>query len=205
MTKIVIEGFSLGVSSGIYCLSSCIVFFLPYMFSEARQGIKNNFFLLLEFLFGRLCAYLIFALMISFLAQRYKEFIQPSFLSFALIFSSLLMIIYALVKNLPALKICQRIHSFWVFRRIPFILGFLLGINICPPFLLGLVKLIEIANIFLGVVFFLSFFLATCLYTLFLLFFAGFTHIQRLQNIARLVSLLVGLWFLFNGLLAFLK
>src|SRR3990167_8985204 len=76
--------------------------------------------------------------------------------SVTLIATSAFMIFFALTQKFPK-RFCLfsgggkplNIHS-------PFLLGLLLGLNICPPFLVGMARLLEIGNLWL---FFFFFFL----------------------------------------------
>lgn len=205
-SQIITEGFILGLSTGIYCLSACGPFFVPYLLAEGKGKIKTNLGFILEFMFGRLIAYLLFALVVGFLGTHYRTVIPPKLFSLALIFSSLLLIAYALTKNLPRWRFCGWLTSHFPVTRMPFSLGFLIGFNVCPPFLVGLTRLLELNNIMGGLLFFLSFFLGTSLYMLPLILLGPLaTWIERLRSIASLTALLSGIWFLVNGIFALMK
>ncbi|MFH1847713.1 MAG: sulfite exporter TauE/SafE family protein, partial [Candidatus Omnitrophota bacterium] len=143
MFRVITEGFGLGLSTGAYCLGSCLPFFAPYLVSEGRPGIRDNIYSELMFLSGRLCAYVLFSVVASALGILFEPKVPPSLASAALLFTSLAMILYALVKNFPAFRICGWAERRLPARRFPFVLGFLVGINICPPFLVGLARLLE--------------------------------------------------------------
>ena len=206
ISEVVTEGFILGLSTGIYCLSACGPFVVPYLLSEGKGKIKGNLGFILEFMLGRLIAYLLFSLVMSFLGIHYQTIIPPQLISIALVLSSLLLITYALTKNLPQWRFCKWLNFYTPISRVPFFLGFLIGFNICPPFLIGLMRLLELGNIKLGVLFFLSFFSGTSIYMWPLILLGPLaTWIDRLRSIASLAALISGCWFFINGIFGLMK
>lgn len=202
ISQIITEGFILGLSTGIYCLGACGPFFVPYLLAEGKGKIKTNLGYILEFMLGRLIAYLLFALVVSFVGTRYQTEVPPKLLSLALIFSSLLLIAYALTKNIPQWRFCNWLTAHFHISRMPFFLGFLVGFNICPPFVVGLMRLLEISNMMHGALFFLSFFGGTSVYMLPLILLGPLAAwIERLRFIASLAAMLSGVWFLINGII----
>jgi len=202
---LILEGLALGLSTGGYCLGACIPFLIPYMLSEAKSGVFQNLKFILEFLFGRLLAYIIFAFVISVLGQNFQGLAFSKILSVAMIISALLMLVYAFAKNFPKLHFCVKIGSNRHFAKMPFFLGFLIGINICPPFLIGMIKLLELASVAKGLVYFLGFFIGTAFFTLPLLSVTWLTKIKRLQNIGNITAFIVGAWFLLVGIFSFFR
>ena len=59
------EGFLLGLSTGFYCLASCLPLLAPYLMAEGKALWKFNFFIFLQFTGGRFAAYMLFALLAS--------------------------------------------------------------------------------------------------------------------------------------------
>ena len=60
MTALLAEGFGLGLSTGLYCLGACAPLFVPYLLAEGG-GWRPQLRALVEFMAGRLAAYLLFA------------------------------------------------------------------------------------------------------------------------------------------------
>jgi len=205
LANLLLEGLALGFSTGGYCLSACMPFLIPYMLVEAKSGVFHNLKFILEFLFGRLMAYIIFAFVISVLGQNFHGLVFSKILSIAMIISALLMLVYAFAKNFPKLHFCIKIDSSSHLSKMPFFLGFLIGINICPPFLIGMVKLLELASVAKGMVYFLGFFIGTAFYTLPLLSLTWVVKIKRLQNIGNITAFIVGAWFLMIGIISLLR
>jgi sulfite exporter TauE/SafE len=84
--------------------------------------------------------------------------------------------------------------------RIPFFLGVFSGLNPCPPFLVGVARLLTLNNVLGGVVLFIAFFLGTSVYMAPLLFVSLFNKSARIKQIGLMVGLLSGIWFLFVGI-----
>ncbi len=199
MSALLLEGFALGLSTGLYCLGACAPLFVPYLLAEARQGLRPNALVILEFLAGRLAAYLLFAAGASLLGQ--KAGAVPGWLLGAGIFlSGVLLSLYAVARNAPHLSFCLPLSRALGAARLPFLFGFLVGINVCPPFTAGLVRLLALRDLPAGVLYFSAFFLGTTLYMLPMLATAPLSRVQRLRGVASIASALSGLWFMGLGL-----
>ena len=85
------------------------------------------------------------------------------------------------------------------FKRLPLALGFVTGINICPPFAAGFLRLMELADIVKGFVYFIGFFASTSLFISPVLLGTPWLG-RRANEIGRLTLLLAGLWYIVLGL-----
>lgn len=199
MVRLIIEGWMLGLSTGPYCLGACMPFMIPYLFAEGRPTWGANLRLLGEFLLGRFLAYLVFGAAVGWIGGLLKPHLTQQFAALALGATAALMLLYALVKSLPHWAVCA-----WFLRRLPMIrmplvLGFLIGINVCPPFLVAVARLLQVGGLSSGMVFFVGFFAGTSLYTLPLLGVSPLTRRVRFQRIGTLSAILVGSWFLVSA------
>lgn len=201
MVRLIAEGWLLGLSTGPYCLGACMPFLVPFLFAEGRQALKGNTTILAEFLLGRFLAYLLFGALVGWLGAMLKPHISQQLAQTALAVTAFLMILYAVVKTLPHWTACA-----WILRHVPMVrmplaLGFLIGINVCPPFLVAAARLLQLGGLSSGMVFFLGFFAGTSLYTLPLLAVSPLTRTVRFQHIGRLSAILVGSYFLLTAFL----
>jgi hypothetical protein len=199
MLPIFSEGFVLGLSTGFYCLASCLPALLPWLLSEGAGRLKTNFSVLLEFLAGRFFAYLLFALVSIEIGRAGKPYLPARLAPLAMVLTALAMLcfLFATRGGLPG-KGCLRPVS-PVLRRIPLALGFMTGINLCPPFVAAFVRLVEMADFAAGLVYFAGFFTATSAFLLPALGVTPFTG-ERLKNIGRMTLFISGLWYLTLGL-----
>ena len=198
----ILEGWLLGLSTGPYCLGACAPFLVPFLLAEGGSTWRRNVALVSEFLLGRLVAYLAFGAVIGWLGEALKPHLNQRLASTALVVTSAVMILYAVVKGLPRWKLCALSAQRLPMRRLPFVLGLLIGINVCPPFLVAMARIIQLGGALSGAVFFLGFFAGTALWTIPLLSVSPFTRSLRAQRIGALAAVLVGAWFLLTASLA---
>jgi sulfite exporter TauE/SafE len=80
------------------------------------------------------------------------------------------------------------------------VLGFLTGINPCPPFLLAMASVFEGADPLGGILLFVAFFVGTSLYMLPLAFVGLLSRYEQIREVARLTAIIVGSVFLLTGI-----
>lgn len=202
IVQAVAEGFALGISSGIVCAGSCAPFIVPYLLMDSRPGVRANLPLFIRFLAGRLLAYVLFGAFVGWIGQEVKPYLSGEVHAASLIATSFLMILFSLGVTFHENPLCAFAarHRFW--KRFPFFLGFFLGLNICPPFLVGVARLLEVGSVLLGALFFTAFFLATSLYLVPIFVVLPLISTERLRAVGTLVSFLVGAYYLIFGIIS---
>jgi hypothetical protein len=78
---------------------------------------------------------------------------------------------------------------------IPLALGFLTGINFCPPFLMAFTEASSIVNLGQCILFFFMFFLGTAVFFLPLPFVGGLERFLLLRNIGKLAAILIAVYY----------
>ncbi len=205
MTRIIFEGLTLGLSSGVCCVGSCLVFFAPYLLVEGRVKISENIKKILSFMLGRLIAYIAFALIMGFIGASYRNIFTVKFSYISLIAASLAMLIYSLSHSFKNSGFCAHFIKRFSLLRIPFFLGVFTGLNLCPPFLVGAARLWTMNNIIGGVILFIAFFLGTSIYILPLVFVSSLNKSERVRQAGLIAALLSGAWFLFVGITGLMR
>ena len=200
MIQVIIEGLMLGLSTGAYCISVCLVFFMPYLLVDGKQKVFENLKNILSFLIGRFIAYIGFALLMGIIGDKYQNILTTKFSHVSLITVSTLMIIYALVNSSIDSKFCKPLVNRFSMMRIPFLLGLFSGLNPCLPFLVGVTRLWTLNSIFRGVILFSAFFIGTSVYMIPFIFVSYLNRIERVKQIGVMVAILAGFWFLFVGI-----
>ncbi len=195
----------LGLSSGIYCVGSCLVFFMPYLLVEGKQKVFENLGKILSFMTGRLIAYIAFALITGFIGSSYQSLFTNRFSNICLIAAASLMLIYSLSHSFRGSGFCAPFIRRFSLMRIPFFLGLFTGLNPCPPFLVGVARLLTLNNILGGVVLFIAFFLGTSAYMIPLVFVSYLNKNERIKQIGIMVALLSSIWFLFVGIAGLMR
>jgi sulfite exporter TauE/SafE len=192
------QGFLLGLSTGVFCLGYCAPVLVPYVLAEVRPQLRMNLGLVGQFLLGRLAAYALFGLAAGCLGVWVGGSLPRWVIALSLVVLSSLLILYALAQNLPRPALCRLMkgHS----ARMPSVLGFLTGINPCPPFLLAAAYVFEGADPLGGVLLFLAFFVGTSLYMLPLAFVGLLSRYEQIREVARLTAVIVGVVFMLMGI-----
>lgn len=193
---VLVQPFLLGLSVGIFCFTYCVPFIAPYIVAEERK-IKKNFKVILKFIFGRFWGYVLFGAIFGYLGERIDLPIVNLILIISLMVLSLLLIIYALGFLKPKWSLCS--GKFFK-EKSPLLMGFLMGINICPPFLMSLAYVFTLHSVIKGIVYFIVFFIATSLYLLPLVFLGLLGKLKEFRLIARISALIVGIIFLVYGI-----
>jgi len=191
----ILNGFLLGLSTGLFCISYCLPIYAPILLAESRTK-KQTWFVFVKFTLGRFIAYILFGAVVGFLGSKISNSIFSTIITIAVIILSCLLILYALGFALPKAKFCK------LFKKVkpPFLFGFLTGINVCPPFLLAMAYTFKSGDILGGIFFFASFFVATTLYIAPFTFLGYLSKTKLLTQIARVAAFVVGLIFLVIGL-----
>ncbi|HAP42599.1 MAG: hypothetical protein A2087_14670 [Spirochaetes bacterium GWD1_61_31] len=225
------EGFLLGLSTGSYCVMTCLPLALPSILAEPA-GHRANAARVGLFMLGRLLAYLAVGLLLGGLGTYAAGFLDPLHARRLQIASWLLsgavLSLGGLLYHFPRLKLCQLTARWWRPGRGLFLLGLAAGLSICPPFVAAAARLFGAGLVapslaggadgaataggpLAGVWYFFSFYLGTSVW-LIPLFAGGWLASPRLANlrsglkpVARGAMLLLGVYFLFfEGLLKIL-
>ncbi len=195
----------LGLATGPYCLTACAPMLVPYVLASVEGRRRRGLLTLGEFLTGRFLAYVLFGAAAGFFSGRFSGTLPARGVAAAVFGAGVLMLLYSLPKTFPTVRMCAHMNAFPGLRRLPLALGFLAGINICPPFLAGVARVLESGSAGFGGVYFAAFFAGTSVYLLPLAAALPFTHIKRLQSIGTLACGVAGLWFMGTGVVGLLK
>ncbi|MGQ9707983.1 MAG: urease accessory protein UreH domain-containing protein [bacterium] len=207
MTALIARALGLGLAVSFSCFGFCLPVALPVLFGTSQPGIKRSAWNLGLFLFGRFSAYLAFGLLFGVIGARLSGFapLRTIIIPFTYLLLGLLLFIYGIVAldPLARIRLCRLVRppsdSYWFVL----LLGFLVGISPCPPFLLGIATVVDFGGIKNGIFFFLIFFIATSLFFLPLLL-AGFVNRFHLVHTAsRILALITGGYFILLGLRLF--
>jgi len=196
MKDVLIQPFLLGLSVGVFCFTYCVPFVAPFLIAEKRK-LKNSFSFVLKFILGRFGGYVLFGAFFGYLGERINNYTINLILIIALIFLSLILIIYAFGLIKPKFSFCGKKI---IKNKSPLIMGFLMGINICPPFLMSVSYVFTLHSTIKGIIYFIVFFLGTSLYLLPLVFLGLLSKIKEFRIIGRIAALVVGIVFLVYGI-----
>ncbi|MFA6028473.1 MAG: sulfite exporter TauE/SafE family protein [Elusimicrobiota bacterium] len=205
MRTLCAEAFALGLSTGPYCLSACAPLLFPYLLGGGQEGWKRQLAALAEFLGGRLAAYLLFGAAAGALGAAALQRLPAALVGGAILASGLLLLAVFAVETFPQASLCAWALRRPVLRRAPFLLGFAVGINLCPPFVAGFLRAAGSGGAGSGALYFLSFFAGTSLFLLPFVAAVPMSAVERLRAVGRLACGLSGLWLCGQGLFVLLK
>ncbi|NLH17470.1 MAG: sulfite exporter TauE/SafE family protein [Phycisphaerae bacterium] len=164
------SGFLLGLSLGAACLASCAPILVPWYLAQAA-GWGRNFVLLGLFSAGRLVGYGVFGIL-AWIIHPVIDSLRHSFV-FGLIYLALgIMLIHfgrTQFHNPCVSKGLMRRIPAEIFARpgiLAVIMGVLVGLNLCPPFLAAFTKAAETPSLAASVIFFVCFWAGTTVYLL---------------------------------------
>jgi len=194
-----VNGFMLGLTTGPMCFTMC----MPMLISVTLGGekLQNNriWIFIGKFAAGRFVAYLGFGILVSLLG-KYLGSVSHQISATATVVLSIILIGYGLGLKLPHVGLCKIANRSSEHPHFPTLLGFLTGLNICPPFLLAISYTLQrtVSPMF-GILFFMSFFVATSLYLLPLGIIGYFPRRDRLLLFGKIAAVGVGLIFFVRG------
>ncbi len=200
MLQSLTEGFTLGLATGVVCLSTCTPIYLPYLLSSDRKLMKSVV-AILEISAGRFFSYLTFGAIAGFLGAQINQVNREIFTAIAYILLSIYLI-FSAIRTRNEHKKCA-VPKYAAMTRSAFVLGILTGINFCPAFLIALSNAMNLAGPLSGMLLFLGFFFGTSLFLIPLAFANFLTRIRQMKSIAQVASVLIGIWFIGRGFLIF--
>jgi sulfite exporter TauE/SafE len=190
------KALALGLSTGLFCAGFCVPLVGPLVLGDERGRSAARIGL---FLLGRLVAYLLFGLVFGLAGHALGRIWAVKTVAVPVLYAllGLLMVGYGLVRSFPHLGLCRvldpRVKSDWYLA----VVGFLAGINLCPPFLLAVTTVMDAGGALQGIVFFFVFFLATSVYLVPLLFAGLLNRFGSVRFAARVASVVAGAYFVY--------
>lgn len=200
-----LAGFLLGISSGTVCLAYCAPVLLPYFMGEAKN-IRGNSIDLLLFLGGRLAGYLLFAILawkinqLVFLRNSANHNLLLGLIYF--IIAGLLIVFAFQKKKTTCMAEPLRKHlSKLSLPTLPAVLGFLTGVNLCPPFLMAFTNATQSKELLQSLLFFGAFFGGTIIYFIPFPFIGMLNRYPGVQIVGKFASAIIGSYYLYLGLI----
>lgn len=196
MLRVLLEGFLLGISTGTLCLLTCTPIYLPYLISEDRS-LKRSLGKVLEISIGRFLAYLLFGAAAGWLGSNVPQMQRTLFTGISYILLSVFLVVNSL-RTHKAEKQCK-VPGWMKLSQSAFLLGVFTGVNFCPSFLIALTKSVDLGGTVSGIMLFMGFFAGTTLYLLPMALTALLTVIPVVKKIARILTILIAVWFVWQG------
>jgi sulfite exporter TauE/SafE len=196
-----VKGLMLGLSSGAVCAAYCGPILVPYLLSRG-QNTLSNLLTILYFMGGRLAGYLMFAVLAWAAGLAAAASIRNEKAVFGVIYVVLagVMIFYGFKRTGGDCAVKRA--GFLCSTTFPAVLGFLTGLNLCPPFLLAFTEAARTAVLWRSILFFAAFFVGTSVYILPLAMLGLGRRVEALRYIGRLAAGVMGVFYLYLGILS---
>ena len=194
---LIIQPLLTGLSVGAFCLTYCFPFMGSFIAAEERST-RKNILVLLEFLMGRLMGYLCFGLAVGYLGEKFNSAWLRHATDASFILLSILLALYLL--GLVREKGIFCIGGKFIKGKSPVLMGFFMGINLCPPFLLSVAYICKQQSTLYGMIYFALFFLTSSIYFLPLLFVGMLSQTKEFRTLARASGFLVAVIFFIYGI-----
>lgn len=195
------EGFLLGMSMGGTCAATCGPFLVPYMLSEGGLvTVARRVAVLVEFLLGRLIAYLAVAILAAQAGHLLAAMMTPR-VQGALLFASACFLAWFSARNLAGRpRIIGGVKCVVPARGFTLLSGFLLGLNLCPPFAVAFARALGMEDAVQAASFFFALFLGTTVYLLPIPFVTNLLRTDSWRRVGGYLGLVAGAWFAVQGL-----
>ena len=199
------EGFLLGIASGGVCLAYCTPVLVPYLLGEG-EPVRSSAIAVGGFLGGRLVGYLAFAILAWLTHFALVDHLphQRIVIGVATVILALLLIAYGFAgrsQNCKAAAAGARLGRLPLRNPmlVPILLGLMTGVNVCPPFLMAFGNAAQFSTLRQSLAFFAAFFVGTSVYIVPLSLVGMVGRHEAVRIIGRLASGVVGLFYLYSG------
>jgi sulfite exporter TauE/SafE len=194
----------LGLSTGVLCLGYCAPALAPILMGHEQRRWHERMRPLLWFLVGRFLAYAVTGVLAGWAGRFLVSHISSTLAGAVYLAIAALLILYSLMQKFPGLSLCHYFYSSRGGQMGYFVLGLLLGFNLCPPFLAALADVLVAGSVWYGLVFFLSFFIITSLFFLPLLLLTTISFKPEIRQIGRMAAFLSGVVYGLMGIMRLL-
>jgi hypothetical protein len=206
------EALVLGLATGPVCLATCGPVVVPWMLVQP-QGVRGHGRQLFLFLAARLAGYLVFACAVWLVGSAIPHALPQSWTGRSWLMGGIqlllaaAMVVYAVGwphRRCAAAKTADalvQIGETSVPKRSGALaLGFLTGINLCPPFLVAGFRAAQLAHLSAALLFFLCFFAGTAIWFFPFLSLGFLKRTPEVIIVARMVAILLACWYGFSGI-----
>jgi sulfite exporter TauE/SafE len=202
------EALVLGLATGPVCLATCGPVVVPWMMVQP-QGVRGHSRQLLLFLAARLAGYLVFACAVWLVGSTIPHaWTGRSWLMGGIeILLAAALVVYAAgwphrrcAGSKTTANLVQIGEAPVPKRSGALALGFLTGINLCPPFLVAGVRAAQLAHLSAALLFFFCFFAGTAVWFIPFLSLGFLKRTPAIVTVARMVAVLLACWYGFSGI-----
>jgi ferredoxin/Na+-translocating ferredoxin:NAD+ oxidoreductase RnfG subunit len=189
-----LQGLWQGLAIGVGCVG-CWGVFLPILLSRVNT-LKSNLGLFVQFSLGRLLAYIAVGAASGYLGAAFSNLLWVRTAT-ALAYIPLSLLLLFRGMRLEDRKKCD---GFVIRPALPFAAGLVMGLSICPQFLIAVTSVLQEGGVSFGLWLFAGFFVGVTLF-MFPVTFAGLgAKVEFFRNLGRVACISAALFFLYSGL-----
>lgn len=201
------EALALGLASGPACIAACGPIVVPSLLTE-RAGLRPHLRYLSVFLATRLLGYMFFAVVAWELGALASMLPAPRLLMMGVVYVLLagVLLWYAYAARRSCVQPCadSKLVQIGENRNRGIAgaasLGFLTGLNLCPPFVAAGIRAAQLGSMAAAMLFFAVFFLGTSVWFVPFISLGGITRNQAVLTVARMAMALIALYYLSMGI-----
>jgi sulfite exporter TauE/SafE len=203
MYNYVIESLLLGLSVGPICLAYCSPIVVPLLSSSTTPKLSAGSLTLFMFLTGRFIGYILIGIVVGIIGNNIHQYAKGNIFGIISIVLGLTLLYFSLQKNFPEMKLCKLIKNNGSRKMFLILLGFLTGLNLCPPFLAAIVGAASTGTVLGSIFYFSAFFVGTAIFFPVTIFLGLLSKIDSVRIIANICMMISGAWFILKGLFLF--
>jgi sulfite exporter TauE/SafE len=199
----IIESFLLGLSVGPVCVAYCSPVLVPLLSSSSGSNLPAHSFNILKFLSGRFIGYLLVGVIVGVVGGNVHRYIQGTIFGVMSILLGVSLLYFGLQRNFPEWKFCRAIRHGNSGNMFFVLMGFLTGLNLCPPFIAAIAGAIQTGTMGGSIIYFSAFFLGTVIFFPGMILFGWLSKIDVVRSVASVCMVISGAWFFFRGIGSF--
>lgn len=203
MYNYVIESLLLGLSVGPICLAYCSPIVVPLLSSSTTPKLSAGSLTLFMFLTGRFVGYILIGIIVGIIGNNIHQYAKGCLFGIISTILGLTLLYFSLQKNFPGMKLCKLIKNNGSRKIFLILMGFLTGLNLCPPFFAAIVGAISTGTLLGSIIYFSVFFVGTAIFFPITIFFGLLSKIDSVRIIANICMMISGAWFILKGLFLF--
>jgi sulfite exporter TauE/SafE len=177
---------------------------IPLLSSSNSPKLSVGSVTLFLFLIGRFVGYILVGIVIGIVGNNIHQYAKGNIFGIISIVLGLALMYFSVQKNFPELKFCRLIKNSSSQKMFLILLGFLTGLNLCPPFLAAIIGATSTGTVVGSIIYFSAFFVGTVVFFPVMIIFGLLSKIDSVKNIAHVCMMISGFWFVLKGLFYFI-
>ena len=204
MYNYVFESLLLGLSVGPICLAYCSPVIVPLLSSSNNPKLSTGSTTLSLFLAGRFIGYILVGIIVGMIGNNVHQYANGKLFGIISAVLGWALIYFSIQKNFPELQFCRFIKINGSRNIFLILLGFLTGLNLCPPFMAAIIGATGTGTVIGSMIYFSAFFVGTVIFFPVMIFFGLLSKIDSVKHISNICMLISGCWFVLKGLFYFI-